>query len=189
MGPAHESVPTNPGLTAGPRAKLSPIAPTPENPLWTFAVSLYERPGVRPACLRLQDEVGLDVDVVLTILWIARQGWACDAPTVRSLLAETAPIRAWIEGQRRHRRAANEHVHDDPGWRPVADAALAAELAAERYALHRSYGRVQALSLEKSTDRLEAARAGLTAYAKIMAIDGAAEAFAVLVSALAADLA
>ncbi len=142
---------------------------------------------MRATCLALQDEVGLDVDILLAILWAAREGWLLDAPSLRSLLADTASVRAWIEQQRRHRRVAGSRAATDPDWRPVADAALAAELAGERLALRRSYGRLRELSLEKKTQPRDAARDGLTAYAQIMEIEAPVAAFEVLVSALASD--
>src|ERR1700689_2436291 len=41
---------------------------------WDFAVSLYDRPGVAPACLVLQDELGLDVNLILFCIWLADSG-------------------------------------------------------------------------------------------------------------------
>lgn len=51
-------------------------ADMPEYDLWTYAVALYERPGVREACLSLQDSVGLDVNVILFCCYGASTG--CD---------------------------------------------------------------------------------------------------------------
>lgn len=42
------------------------------SPLWTFAVTRYARPGVRPACLALQ-EAGLDVPLALWLVWAASE--------------------------------------------------------------------------------------------------------------------
>lgn len=43
------------------------------NSLWDFSVSIYERAGVKPACLEIQDQ-GLDVNIALWICWTAWQG-------------------------------------------------------------------------------------------------------------------
>jgi len=41
---------------------------------WAFSLDLYAQPGVAAACLRLQDEQGLDVNVLLLCCWLARSG-------------------------------------------------------------------------------------------------------------------
>ncbi|MEE8435964.1 MAG: TIGR02444 family protein [bacterium] len=45
-----------------------------DNPFWNFSLAVYNRPGVPEACLRLQDECGADVNLVLFILWQACEG-------------------------------------------------------------------------------------------------------------------
>lgn len=42
-----------------------------ENPFWDFSLVVYGMPGVADACLRLQDEAGLDVNLVLFACWVA----------------------------------------------------------------------------------------------------------------------
>lgn len=42
--------------------------------LWTFSLGHYAKPGVKEACLRLQDEHRLDVNVALACLWHERRG-------------------------------------------------------------------------------------------------------------------
>jgi uncharacterized protein (TIGR02444 family) len=41
---------------------------------WRFSLRLYRQPGVAPACLTLQDDQGVDVNVMLFGLWLASQG-------------------------------------------------------------------------------------------------------------------
>ena len=36
-----------------------------DNPFWQFSLDAYQRDGVQPACLSLQDDWGLDVNVLL----------------------------------------------------------------------------------------------------------------------------
>lgn len=43
------------------------------NPLWEFAVTSYAREAVASACLRAQDEVGSDVNLLLYAAWLAGQ--------------------------------------------------------------------------------------------------------------------
>jgi uncharacterized protein (TIGR02444 family) len=42
-------------------------------PHWSFALSLYARPGVADACLKLQDCAGVDVNVLLFALFAASE--------------------------------------------------------------------------------------------------------------------
>src|SRR5260221_9331531 len=41
---------------------------------WAFSLDLYAHPDVAAACLRLQDEQGLDVNLLLLCCWLARSG-------------------------------------------------------------------------------------------------------------------
>lgn len=43
----------------------------PENPFWEYSLAAYAKPGVADACLFLQDEAGLDVNLLLYCCWIA----------------------------------------------------------------------------------------------------------------------
>ena len=45
-----------------------------DNPFWNFTLAVYNRSGVAEACIRLQDECGADVNLVLFILWQAFEG-------------------------------------------------------------------------------------------------------------------
>ena len=44
------------------------------SPFWTFSLRIYGQPGVPPACLTLQDEHGVDVNVLLFALYAASCG-------------------------------------------------------------------------------------------------------------------
>jgi uncharacterized protein (TIGR02444 family) len=45
-------------------------------PHWSFALALYARPGVADACLKLQDALGVDVNVLLFALYASERGVA-----------------------------------------------------------------------------------------------------------------
>jgi len=106
---------------------------------WTFAVDIYGRPGVRAACLALQDRRGADVVAMLVLLHGAAVGRpAPSLEALRGALEAVAPWRrAAVLPLRRVRR-------DLKGWTFPGDAAAgplgeaarqavaAAELAAER---------------------------------------------------------
>lgn len=46
----------------------------PDCALWDFSIALYARPEVEAACLALQDDGGLDVNLVLLAAWAAACG-------------------------------------------------------------------------------------------------------------------
>lgn len=44
------------------------------NPFWDFSLRFYARPGVAETCLALQDTLGVDVNVLFYLLWLADAG-------------------------------------------------------------------------------------------------------------------
>jgi uncharacterized protein (TIGR02444 family) len=65
-----------------------------QNPFWAFSLAIYAKDGVAPACLRLQDKHGFDVNLLLFACWSARY---CDLSLNEAdwpaLLAETSDWR------------------------------------------------------------------------------------------------
>jgi len=53
------------------------------NPLWAYSLRLYRRPGVAPACIALQDRLGVDVNLLFFCLWMARTGRTLTPGTLR----------------------------------------------------------------------------------------------------------
>ena len=49
------------------------LSPHLRGPHWSFAVELYQRPRVSNACLTLQDTLGVDVCVLLFVLFMASE--------------------------------------------------------------------------------------------------------------------
>jgi uncharacterized protein (TIGR02444 family) len=43
------------------------------NALWDYCLEVYARPGVEQACLALQDDYGLDVNLLLLSCWLGEQ--------------------------------------------------------------------------------------------------------------------
>ena len=105
------------------------------SPFWTFSLSLYGKPGVPQACLTLQDEAGVDVNLLLFGLFLGRTGRKLTASDVRKIAQTTEPWRAGIVvSLREARRALKEPPPPFAG--PLADAlrksVKAAELESER---------------------------------------------------------
>ncbi len=80
--------------------------------LWAFSVERYGRPGVAAACLRLQDETGADVNMVLACLWCARRGVAVGRDDMAALRAGAAA--GWHGSVVRPLRAARRAMKQPP---------------------------------------------------------------------------
>jgi uncharacterized protein (TIGR02444 family) len=106
--------------------------------LWRFSLAVYGRPGVAPACLALQDSLGLDVNLLLFCCWAGVRGHRLSPAEIAAASAAASPWqREIVEPLRRIRRQLKT-----PGALAPADAAtlydqakqleLAAEEAEQR---------------------------------------------------------
>lgn len=106
-------------------------------PLWPFALDLYARPGVEAACLRLQDEAGVDVCELLWRCWLLHHGAVPDV----ALEASLAEIRGWqrevTAPLRRLRRGLKARAARREGVAALRETLKRAELQAERETLSR----------------------------------------------------
>ena len=66
-----------------------------DSAFWRFSLRLYAMPGVAPACIDLQDRCGVDVNVLLFVLFLADQGRAISSEDAARIDAQTC---AWREG-------------------------------------------------------------------------------------------
>ncbi|MCK6451283.1 MAG: TIGR02444 family protein [Alphaproteobacteria bacterium] len=108
--------------------------------VWDFAVALYGRPGVREACLELQDRRGADVIVLLALVQAAtagaaepgddrlRRAQAAIAPWHAAAVQPLRSLRRALKGWRFERGAAGADARAEAARQEVA----AAERAAER---------------------------------------------------------
>jgi uncharacterized protein (TIGR02444 family) len=67
-----------------------------ESGLWRFSLAFYRRPGVADACIRLQDEAGVDVNVMLYLLYLAARGKAISAAEMSRIEAVAADWRSAV---------------------------------------------------------------------------------------------
>ena len=118
-------------MTATLRARLA------ECPLKGFALALYARPGIESACLRLQDEAGVDVCELLWRCWLLQLGLEPDVQAT----VELAEIRHWQHRVtlplRRLRRSLKTEALARPGVAKVRETLKRAELEAELETLAR----------------------------------------------------
>src|SRR4249920_3211589 len=61
------------------------------SPFWTFSLGYYRGAGVSEACLELQDNCGVDVNVVLFLLWLASQKRMLAAEQVKLIADKVRP--------------------------------------------------------------------------------------------------
>jgi uncharacterized protein (TIGR02444 family) len=80
-----------------------------EHAAWRFAVALYDRPDVAPACLALQDEHGVDVCLLLVLAWA---GAECGADLAAEELAALAA--PWQDEIVRPLRAVRRRLKTGP---------------------------------------------------------------------------
>lgn len=67
---------------------------TGESAFWQFSLAFYARPGVADACLELQDKAGVDVNILLYLLFLAGQGRQLERNDIATIDAQ---FRAWRE--------------------------------------------------------------------------------------------
>lgn len=67
-------------------------AGAPGERFWRFSLDLYGRPGVAPACLRLQERLALDVNLLLFCCWAASLGRRLSVDDLRHAVAA---VRSW----------------------------------------------------------------------------------------------
>lgn len=58
----------------------------PDNSLWPFACRIYRHAGVERICLHLQDQWGMNVNILLFLLWISRKNHLISVAQLRAHL-------------------------------------------------------------------------------------------------------
>ncbi|HET7681670.1 MAG TPA: TIGR02444 family protein [Xanthobacteraceae bacterium] len=154
-------------------SQAAPKAPPQGSPFWHFSLGLYRAPGVADACILLQDEAGVDVNLLFFLLWNAslkRQFASTDVHSVDSRVAgwrKTAvvPLR---EIRRALKSAAGL---SEPGAAELFRTKVKElELEAERLQQETLFALSQSAALGKeAASAAEAARVNLQAYEKYLA--------------------
>jgi uncharacterized protein (TIGR02444 family) len=63
-------------------------------PFWRFSLSFYRQTGVSDACIALQDGCGVDVNLLLFLIWLASEGRQLAPDDVKRLDDQ---VRSWRE--------------------------------------------------------------------------------------------
>jgi uncharacterized protein (TIGR02444 family) len=160
-----------------------------ENPFWTFSLGIYSSKAVQEACIELQDRSGVDVNVMLYVLWLADQRRRLSIDDVRSVIGAVDGWRAEVVVPlRTARRAlrAPPSAFTQPGVEALRAMVKKVELEAERQQQWALYGwRPSGQIGEHAGSRAEAAATNLAAYGTALGRELAAGPVGVMLDAMA----
>jgi len=144
----------------------SPSAPG--SPFWRFSLQYYRQPGVGDACIALQDGAGIDVNLLLFLLWQASLGRTFSVSDIDHLDTQIRPWRDMTVVPLRDIRRA---LRSPPALVEAATAEAfrnrikAVELEAERLQQEAMYQMARSLTLGRpAASARDAARDNLAAY-------------------------
>jgi uncharacterized protein (TIGR02444 family) len=144
------------------------------SPFWRFSLKLYRQPGVADACIALQEEAQVDVNLLLFLLWQATLRRAFSAAEVAAVEAVVGP---WREAAVVPLRAVRRALKSPPALVEAGTAEAfrtrikAVELEAERLQQEAMYELTHStLPGRAVASPLEAARFNIAAYAAMRAV-------------------
>jgi uncharacterized protein (TIGR02444 family) len=148
--------------------------PTPtETPFWRFSLRFYRQAGVSDACIALQDDCGVDVNLLLFLLWLAASRQQLSAEEVKNL---DDKVREWrnltivpIRDARRKLKGAATLV-DSNKQEAFRTKVKAIELEAERLQQEALYEATQSGPLGTEALPPAAARAMIAAYERVLGL-------------------
>ena len=138
------------------------------SPFWRFSLQFYRQPGVADACIALQEEAGVDVNLLLFLLWQATHKRELSAADIAALERRIGP---WREATVIPLRSVRRALKSPPDLVEAATAEAfrtrikAAELEAERLkqeAMHELAR--EKPSGQEASSVAAAARANIAAY-------------------------
>ena len=143
--------------------------PLPQSsPFWSFSLGYYRGAGVSEACLELQDNCGVDVNVVLFLLWMASsQQRQVGADAVKRLADKVRPWQVDVIGPIRtlRRRLKSDAPLLDKGSAELFRTRIkAVELESERLQQEAMYALASGIASEPAPSAAAAARASIAAY-------------------------
>ncbi len=147
---------------------MSPAEAQQGSLFWRFSLRFYRQPKVADACIALQEQAGVDVNLLLFLLWHATYKRALSAVEVADLEGRIGP---WRDATVIPLRAVRRALKSPPGLVAPAAAELfrtkikAVELEAERLQQEAMYelARPPLLGQEAPSPE-DAARANVAAY-------------------------
>jgi uncharacterized protein (TIGR02444 family) len=158
------------------------------SPFWRFSLQFYRLPGVAEACIKLQEESGCDVNLLLFLLWHGAQARQLATREVERLEQDIAP---WRERTVIPLRAVRRALKSPPGLVEAGAAEVfrtrikAVELEAERLQQEamNELARASPIGRERPSTQ-DAARANVASYAAIARVSFPKSAIETLLAAL-----
>jgi uncharacterized protein (TIGR02444 family) len=161
------------------------------SPFWRFSLQFYRRLGVAEACITLQEESGVDVNLLLFLLWHATQKRRLAAAEIGALEQKIA---AWREQTVVPLRAIRRALKAPPALVEAGTAEAfrtrikAVELEAERLQQEAMYDLVRTGLLGAEAPSVaQAAQANVTAYEGICRAPFGESAVAIVLAAVPQD--
>ena len=144
------------------------------SPFWRFSLRFYRQPTVADACIALQEEAGVDVNLLLFLLWQATQRRKYSPAEVAALEGRIGP---WRETTVIPLRAVRRALKSPPALVEGGTAEgfrtriKAVELEAERLQQEAMYELARASPLgQEASSPEDAGRANVAAYETMRAV-------------------
>jgi uncharacterized protein (TIGR02444 family) len=160
------------------------------SPFWRFSLRFYRQPGVADACIALQDGCGVDVNILLFLLWLATACRRVPLAAAQELCAKAAAWRDDVVAPLRtlRRRLKDGSMLVERGAAELFRTKIKAiELESERLQQEAMFALAARLVTENAATTEDAARANIAAYEHALARTFAADTVRVLLGALLAD--
>jgi uncharacterized protein (TIGR02444 family) len=157
---------------------------TETTPFWRFSLHFYRQTGVSDACIALQDDCGVDVNLLLFLFWLASDGRLLAADEIKRL---DERVRSWreltiipIRDTRRKLKGAATLL--EPGKQEAfRNKVKAVELDAERLQQEALYEFTRSGPLGKEAPPKQAARSNVGAYERTIGTEFPKKAVEVLI--------
>ena len=138
-----------------------------ETPFWRFSLHFYRQAGVSDACIALQDDCGVDVNLLLFLFWLAAGQRQLSAVDVKGL---DEAVSGWREltiipiRDARRKLKGTATLVEPQRQEAFRTKIKAIELEAERLQQEALYGLTRSGPLGREAAPREAARANVAAY-------------------------
>jgi uncharacterized protein (TIGR02444 family) len=180
VDPMMESLmPTIPGTIPDRASRTS---------LWQFSLQVYRKPGVAQACVALQDAHGVDVNLLLCLLWLAADRRRLPAAQIELLDKGVAHWRqAAVIPLRRLRRLLKGGVSlgDAPAVEGFRVRVKSVELEAERLQQQELQALASSMrSVEEDASSASAAAGSIAAYQSLLGCEFERDLVAILLASM-----
>lgn len=104
-----------------------------DNPIWQYALTVYECPEIRDACLDLQDSCGVNVNLLLFNGWLLSNKTVIRGDHWRAIFIALEPWQSVSNRIRAYRRLLRPKQVKDPSYNDCYQQVLRFELISEQY--------------------------------------------------------